>query len=91
MMIQNDLLHQEQAPPASQCAENRRSICELLEQEFERQRFDLADFWKGMESVSNTGSSGMSNDGYSQEITEEVEGNPVHDLTPGDDDQDKAA
>jgi hypothetical protein len=91
MMIQNDLLHQDQPPPVSQCAENRRSICELLEQEFERERFNLADFWKGMEAIPNTESAGVNTEVYSQEITEEVESSPVHDLTPGDDEKDQAA
>ena len=91
MMIQNDLLHQDQPPPVSQCAENRRSICELLEQEFERERFDLADFWKGMEASQNAESSSSNTEIYSQEITEEVESSKVHDLTPDEDDQGQAA
>ncbi|NDG84612.1 MAG: hypothetical protein EBX52_06190 [Proteobacteria bacterium] len=97
MMIQNDLLHQDQPPPPSQCAESRRSICEMIEVEFERQRFDLADFWKSREA--NAAAEVQAEEqapaeepaGFAQEVTEEVESNPVNDLTPSDDDQDQAA
>jgi len=46
LMIQNDLYHMIEFPPASQCAENRRKICSKIEQEFESQRFSVAEFWK---------------------------------------------
>jgi flagellar motor switch protein FliG len=46
LMIQNDLFHLAEYPPASQCAEMRRKICNALEAEFAKQKFDLSDFWK---------------------------------------------
>lgn len=46
LMIQNDLYHMIEYPPVSQCAENRRKICSKIEQEFESQRFSVAEFWK---------------------------------------------
>jgi flagellar motor switch protein FliG len=46
LMIQNDLYHMIEYPPASQCAENRRKISSRVEQEFDLQRFSVAEFWK---------------------------------------------
>jgi flagellar motor switch protein FliG len=66
LMIQNDLFHLTEFPPASQCAEARRKICLKIEDEFEQQRFNLADFWKAQE-----GSSGSAESSGSEEVTQE--------------------
>jgi flagellar motor switch protein FliG len=99
MMIQNDLLHMDSAPPASQCAEKRRSICERIENEFETQRFNLPEFWKGLEAQASGGG-----DEYPNEITEEVtsgiadefsetqdQEQVIQDLAPEDDGNNEAA
>jgi len=82
MMIQNDLLHGDANLPQSQCAESRRSICEMVEREFETQRFKIFDFWKGQDEVN----------GVSREITKEFGTEATSRIgTSGDDDQNKAA
>lgn len=45
LMIQNDLYHMGEFPPASQCAEFRRKICLKLEHELESQRFSIPEYW----------------------------------------------
>lgn len=51
LMIQNDLFHMSETPPAFQCAAARRKITELVEQEFERAKFSVTDFWKARQPV----------------------------------------
>ena len=85
MMIQNDLLHMESAPPVSQCAENRREICGKLEVVFENQRFNLADFWKEREAQAGYRDfTDEDTNSYEQEQS-------IHDLSPDGDDQNDAA
>ena len=58
LMIQNDLFHMSVFPPISQCAESRRSICHKIENEFEKQKFNLEEYWKNLSpSVEQTASS----------------------------------
>jgi len=45
LMIQNDLFHMSDAPPAYQSATARRKIIDKIEQEFERIKFSVVDFW----------------------------------------------
>jgi hypothetical protein len=40
-----------ETPPAFQCAAARRKITELVEQEFERAKFSVSDFWKARQPV----------------------------------------
>jgi len=46
LMIQNDLFNMTDAPPPYQSAAARRKITSLVEQEFERAKFSVSDFWK---------------------------------------------
>ncbi len=48
LMIQNDLFHMSVLPPISQCADSRRKICAQIETEFERQKFNLEEYWKSL-------------------------------------------
>jgi hypothetical protein len=54
LMIQNDLYHMTDYPPVSQCAEGRRKICNRIEQEFELQRFSVAEHWKQFDFSSDS-------------------------------------
>jgi flagellar motor switch protein FliG len=80
LMIQNDLYHMIEFPPVSQCAENRRKICSRIEQEFEAQRFSVAEFWKQFDSPAETSS--IAPDGFKDEITA-VNGTPGQIQMPG--------
>jgi hypothetical protein len=83
LMIQNDLFHMTDNPPTSQCAEARRKICLKVEEEFEQQRFSLADFWKGQESTEAAAAP-------SEEVTQEID-NEVTGYESDDDGQGQAA
>ena len=84
LMIQNDLFHMTEFPPASQDAEARRRICLKIEEEFEIQRFSLGDFWKSQES-SQRGES------MSEEVTQEYDGVSPESGSSDDDGQGQAA
>jgi flagellar motor switch protein FliG len=81
LMIQNDLFHMTETPPASQCAEARRKICLKVEEEFETQRFSLSDFWKSQEGSTVS----------SEEVTQEYEGSSPDSGSDDDGGQDQAA
>ena len=83
LMIQNDLFHMTDTPPTSQCAEARRKICLKVEEEFEQQRFSLADFWKGQESTEVAAPP-------SEEVTQEID-SEVTGYESDDDGQGQAA
>jgi flagellar motor switch protein FliG len=84
LMIQNDLFHMTEFPPASQCAEARRKICLKVEEEFENQRFSLADFWKSQESTQSGAS-------INEEVTQEYDGVSPESGSSDDDGQGQAA
>ena len=84
LMIQNDLFHMTEFPPASQCAEARRRICLKVEEEFENQRFSLADFWKSQESTQSGAS-------INEEVTQEYDGVSPESGSSDDDGQGQAA
>jgi len=69
LMIQNDLYHMVEYPPVSQCAENRRKICNKIEQEFESQRFSVADFWKQFDNPSSLAGGDAPEGGFTDEVT----------------------
>ncbi len=84
LMIQNDLFHMTEFPPASQCAEARRRICLKIEEEFETQRFSLGDFWKSQEAS-------RSDESTSEEVTQEYDGVSPESGSSDDDGQGQAA
>lgn len=46
LMIQNDLFHMSDSPAPYQCAAARRKITTKVEQEFEKHKFNIPDYWK---------------------------------------------
>jgi flagellar motor switch protein FliG len=84
LMIQNDLFHMTEFPPASQCAESRRRICLKIEEEFEAQRFSLGDFWKSQEAQQG-------GESISDEVTQEYDGVSPESGSSDDDGQGQAA
>jgi flagellar basal body-associated protein FliL len=94
LIIQNDLFHLVDVPPVYQCAAARRKIVEKVEQEFERIKFSVAEFWNNLIGDNGAGIAEVTTVNEVPNLTElrsEIKNENIESVETSEEDSEKKA